>query len=154
MEILQNFVAFSEYMNFIKGSLILEDILTLVLLPTKDVKSLSWAENLNKLYTTNIRVGNSNFQLRKVIWHFSLAMEGTKVKIPSEIKPHLKGDSRDYKFPASKLVKNNWQPTFDMTNLDYKSYIVCPEFFPRKICKKLNESAPTSSYWFIPIWMI
>ena len=77
----QIFVAFSEYMNFIKGSLILEDILTLVLLPTKDVKSLSWAENLNKLYTTNIRVGNSNFQLRKVIWHFSLAMEGTKVKI-------------------------------------------------------------------------
>ena len=52
-------------------------------------------------------MGNSNFQLRKVIRHFSLAMEGTKVKIPSEIKPYLKGDSRDYKFPASKLVKNN-----------------------------------------------
>ena len=32
-----------------KGGLISEDILTLVSLPTKGAKSLSWSENLNKL---------------------------------------------------------------------------------------------------------
>ena len=51
-------------------------------------------------------VGNSNFLFRRVIWQFSLTKEGTKSKYLL-IKPLLKGGSRDHKFPASKLVKNN-----------------------------------------------
>ena len=43
------FVAFSEYLNF-KGGLISEGNLTLVQLPTKGAKSLSWAENFKKLF--------------------------------------------------------------------------------------------------------
>ena len=65
-----------------KGSLISEGILSLVPLPKKGVKSRPWAESLNfpalyskhliQIFCSGARFGN-----------------GTKVRIPSEIKPPL-----------------------------------------------------------------
>ena len=65
------------YKNLSKGDLISEDILTLVSLPTKSAKSLTWVENLNNL--NNFMAGNSRFLLMGVIWHLLLAM-GPKPK--------------------------------------------------------------------------
>ena len=70
-------------MSLCKGGLTSEGILTLVPLPTKSVKSPSWTESLNFL---PIQVNN--------LFKFSaqdsnlahLFGNGTKVKIPSDIK--------------------------------------------------------------------
>ena len=71
---------------YIKGSLIPEDILTVVPLPEKSAKFRPWAESLNFL----------PFYGKQLIQIFCSGARfgtffgnGTKVKIPSEIKPPL-----------------------------------------------------------------
>ena len=49
--IFQKYVLLFFIYNYAKGRLISEGILTLVPLPTKGAKLLSWAESLNKLFT-------------------------------------------------------------------------------------------------------
>ena len=78
-----------------KGGLISEGIFTLVSLPTKGVKSLSWAENLFKC----------SVQERDLA---PFAGNGTKVKTPSEIKlPFVKMELRFYLL--SKLCSKSWK---------------------------------------------
>ena len=69
----------------IKGCLISEGILSLVPLPTKGAKSLSWSENLNKLLT--VMGGKFKFSAYS-IWHLLLAMRPKSKHLP-EIKPPL-----------------------------------------------------------------
>ena len=72
-----------------KGGLISEGILTLLPLlplPTKGAKSLPSAENLNKLFTE--KGGKFQFSAQESDLA-SFVDNGTKVKIPSEIKPPL-----------------------------------------------------------------
>ena len=69
-----------------KGDLISESILTLVPLPIKVAKSIPRAENLNKLFI--VMDGKLKFSVQGS----NLAPfvgNGTKIKIPSEIKPPL-----------------------------------------------------------------
>ena len=80
-----------------KGVLISEGILALVPLPIKDAKSLSWA-------------GNSNFLLRRVIWHLSFG-NGAKVKIPSEIRLSL---------IRMKIFQNSSRNCRRISNCDFK----------------------------------
>ena len=70
-----------------KGSLISEGIMTLVPLPTKSVKSRPWAESLNKLFTEKCGKFKFSAQGRDLA---PFVGNGTKVKMPSEIKPPLK----------------------------------------------------------------
>ena len=73
--------------NSKKGGLISEGILTLVPLPTKGAKSLSCAENLNKLFT----VKGGKFKFSAQGRDLALFVDnGTKVKILSEIKLPLR----------------------------------------------------------------
>ena len=72
--------------NSTKGGLTSEGILTLVPLPKRGAKSCHWAENLNKLFT----VKGGKFKLSAQGRDLSLFVgNGTKVKIPSEIKLYL-----------------------------------------------------------------
>ena len=70
---------------YIKGSLILEDILTLVPLPTKKCRI---PEQKTLIYCLLFWAGNPNFLLRVGIWHLFLALR-PKYKISSEIMPSL-----------------------------------------------------------------
>ena len=74
-----------------EGGLISEGILNLVMvpLPTKGVKSLPWAENLNFPPFTVNNLIKFSAQGRDLAPFFD---NGTKVKIPSEIKPPLEYD--------------------------------------------------------------
>ena len=69
-----------------KGGLITERILKVVPLPTKCAKSLPRAENLNKLFTEKCGKFKFSAQGRDLALFVG---NGTKVKIPSEIKPAL-----------------------------------------------------------------
>ena len=69
-----------------KGGLILEGILTLVPLPTKSAKSLSCAENLNFPPLTVDSLDKFSAQESDL----AIVGNGTKVKIPSEIKPPIR----------------------------------------------------------------
>jgi hypothetical protein len=75
-----------------KGDLISEGILNLVPLPTKGAKSLPWAENLNFPPITVNNLFKFSAQCQITPWYISgsdlarFIANGTKVKIPSEIK--------------------------------------------------------------------
>ena len=76
-----------QFTDFDKGDLISEGILNLVLLPTKDAKSHPKAENL---YFLPFSVNNSLFKFSAYGQDLaSFVGNGTKIKIPSEIKPPL-----------------------------------------------------------------
>ena len=67
-----------------KSGLISEGILTLVPLPTKSAKLFHWAEDLNKLLTVmgeKFKFSAQGSDLAPFV------ANGTKYKIPSEIKP-------------------------------------------------------------------
>ena len=68
------------------GFLILEGILTLVPLPKKGAKSLSCAENLNFPPMTVDSLDKFSAQESDM----AIVGNGTKVKIPSEIKPPIR----------------------------------------------------------------
>ena len=71
------------YKIITKGGLISEGILTLVPLPKRSANSLPWAENLNKLFTVKGRKFKLSAEGRDLALFVG---NGTKVKIPSEIK--------------------------------------------------------------------
>ena len=85
----RNDSVFQKILPCSKGGLISQGISFLVPLPIIGAKSLPWAENLNKLFTVmgqEIKFFCSSAQGSNLA---PFVGNGTKIKIPSEIKPPL-----------------------------------------------------------------
>ena len=75
----------------VKGGFISEGILNLVTLPSKGAKSFPWTENSNFPPSSVNNLLKFSAQGRDLAYFVG---NGSKVKIPSEIKPPLTGQIR------------------------------------------------------------